>query len=166
MADNSQSLTDQLAARAKAFCANTGFSQRRLARLLKIEEFHFSRFLNGQANLSAETTLRVLQLINLSKRDVALKFGSPERTTSRLMHLQEGGRDVGHFGDWVAKEDGNGYPVDSTDITSTPTKRDKQDAATDYESQTSDFLKGQQKIHRSAIKAIDNYIWPIFSKPR
>jgi transcriptional regulator with XRE-family HTH domain len=86
------SLTDQLAQRAKTFATNTGLSQRKLARLLKIDESHFSKFLNGQTNLSAESTLALLRLTSMTKQQLELEFSNPERLTSRIMNLQEEGR--------------------------------------------------------------------------
>src|ERR1700741_1392710 len=88
------SLNQQLAFRAKTFCSNLGLTKATLARLLKVDDSQFSRFLNGQANLSAEKTLKLVRLMTLSKRDLELKFGSPEKLTARLMHLQEGGREL------------------------------------------------------------------------
>ena len=100
------SLNQQLAQRAKTFCSNLGLTQSTLARLLKIDDSQFSRFINGQANLSSEKTLKLVRLMSSSKRDLELKFGSPEKLTARLMHLQESGRELAEVVRFAAPNDG------------------------------------------------------------
>jgi transcriptional regulator with XRE-family HTH domain len=110
MADfNPLTLGQQLAMRVRTFCNNLGLPQNKLARLLQVDDSQFSRFLNGTANLDAEKTLKLVRLMALSKRDLELKFGRPERTQAKLMHLQESGRHLrfDSGGSWVAKEGGD-----------------------------------------------------------
>lgn len=108
------SLNQQLAQRAKTFCGNFGLTQNKLARLLRVDDSQFSRFLNGQVNLSSEKTLKLVRLMSLSKQDLELKFGSPEKLTARLLHLQESGREIAKVirfdnGDgWVPGQSGKG----------------------------------------------------------
>jgi transcriptional regulator with XRE-family HTH domain len=163
MADsNPLSLNQQLAQRAKTFCSNLGLAQNKLARLLKVDDSQFSRFLNGQANLNAEKTLKLVRLMTLSKRDLELRFGSPEKLTARLMHLQESGRELAKVvrfdndDGWVPGLSGQD-PNGTADITGVKTARDLPNAD-DYQQETIDFLKGQQNIYRSAIAEIDRYL--------
>lgn len=159
MADsNPLSLNQQLAQRAKTFCSNLGLSQVRLARLLKVDDSQFSKFLNGQVNLSSEKTLKLVRLMSLSKRDLELKFGSPEKLTARLMHLQEGGRELARVvrfdnGDgWIAREGGSDDPNGTTDITDTRSIEDDPD----YDDLTR-TLAQVQALHRQAIQIITDY---------
>jgi transcriptional regulator with XRE-family HTH domain len=123
---NSLSLNQQLAQRAKTFCSNLGLTQATLARLLRIDDSHFSRFLSGQANLSGEKTLKLVRLMSLSKRDLELKFGSPEKLTARLMHLQVKGQPMRLSNDgWIAgtgpdQNDGNITDVNQNPARSVP----------------------------------------------
>jgi predicted XRE-type DNA-binding protein len=152
---NALSLNQQLAQRAKTFCSNLGLTQSAVAALLKIDDSQCSRFLRGQANLSSEKTLKLVRLMSLSKRDLELKFGSPEKLTARLMHLQVKGQPLKLSNDgWIA---GTGPVPNDGDITGVRTARDL-DNADDYQQETIDFLRDQQNIHRSAIKAIDDYL--------
>lgn len=140
------SLSQQLAQRAKTFCSNLGLTQSTLARLLKIDDSQMSGFLNGQANLSSEKTLKLVRLMSLSKRDLELKFGSPEKLTARLMHLQESGRELAEVvrfaapnGGWVPGLSNAGSdPNGSTDIT----RSNKNPARTAPDDDDSEFLSG------------------------
>jgi transcriptional regulator with XRE-family HTH domain len=156
MADsNSLTLGQQLAMRAKTFCNNLGLTQNKLARLLQVDDSQFSRFLKGTANLSSEKTLKLVRLLSCSKRDLELKFGSPERLTSRITKLQESGRKIIHFdnGDgWVAGQSGtdsNG----STDITGT----NANPARNVPDADELEFLAGLAGIHQSIIDQINNW---------
>ena len=156
MPENPSSLTNQLASRLKTFVSNLGLSQREISKILKLNESHLSRFLSGEAGLSAEMTLKVLRLTSVSRRDLALKFGKPEKTTAKIMHLSESGRALKlDGGAWVPGQSGS--DSDGGSIDDVPTARDL-DGADDYQAATIDFLKGQQNIHRSAIKAIQDYL--------
>jgi transcriptional regulator with XRE-family HTH domain len=150
------SLNQQLAQRAKTFCSNLGLTQATLARLLKIDDSQMSRFLQGQANLSSEKTLKLVRLMSLSKRDLELKFGSPEKLTARLMHLQEGGRVVRFDnGDgWLPGRgtDPNDYGDDITTVRSTGSQGD--DPGYDDLTRT---LAQVQALHRQAIQIITDY---------
>ena len=84
------SLNRQLAQRAKTFCSNLGLTQSTLAKLLRVDDSQFSRFLRGESNLSSEKTLKLVRLMALSKRDLELKFGSPEKLTARLCTFKKG----------------------------------------------------------------------------
>jgi transcriptional regulator with XRE-family HTH domain len=132
MPDNSPvSLNDQLAHRVKTFCAKMGLNQRKLCKLLRIDEAQFSRWLSGQCKFSAETTLRILQLISLTPRDLELKFGKPGKTTAKIMNLQESGR---------------------------PMRLDTDDPAGVGPSDPEDTLREIDDYHRQAREAIAGYI--------
>lgn len=150
---NPVSLTMQLTARVKSFCAATGISQKQLARYLHIDQGHFSAFLSGNVNMSAERTLKLVQLMNQTKAQVGTKFSKSEKLI-HLEHVQESGKPMRL--DWVPGQSGED-PNDSTDITGTVTARDL-DNADDYQAATIAFLKDQQNIHRSAIGEIQKYL--------
>lgn len=80
-----------------------GLSQRAIAKLLKLDQGHLSKFLAGEAGLSSEMALKVLRLTKLTRKDLALKFGRPEKTTAKIMSLQESGRVIklDYSGSWV-----------------------------------------------------------------
>ena len=69
--------------------------------------------------------MKLVRLMALSKRDLELKFGSPEKLTARLMHLQEGGKQLAKVVHFSAPNDGwvpglsnaGSDPNGSTDIT-------------------------------------------------
>ena len=152
----SDPLITQLSNRVQAFLAGTGLSQRRLAKLIKTDETHLSSFLAGRTGLSAEKSLRLMQVLNSTREQVERKFGRTSKT-AQIEHFQREGElmRLDNSGGWVAGigQDPNG----GTDITSTPTARDLPNA-TDYQSQTIDFLRDQQKVHRSAIVAIEEVL--------
>ena len=112
MSENPLSLTDQLASRLKTFATNMGLCQRQIARLLKLDESHLSRFLKGEAGLSAEITLRVLRLTSVSKKELALKFGKPHQLLGKIMHLSEARQTMKLDGDgaWVPGQSGSDSP--------------------------------------------------------
>jgi transcriptional regulator with XRE-family HTH domain len=162
MADsNPLSLNQQLAQRAKTFCSNLGLTQNKLARLLKVDDSQFSRFLNGQANLSAEKTLRLVRLMSLGRRHLELKFGSPEKLTGRLMHLQESGRELAKVVQFTTPNDGwlpgRGMdPNDSGDDITTVRSTDSQGDDPGYDDLTR-TLAQVQALHMQAISTIEDY---------
>jgi len=162
MADsNPLSLNQQLAQRAKTFCTNLGLAQNKLARLLKVDDSQFSRFLNGQASLSAEKTLRLIRLMSLGRRDLELKFGSPEKLSARLMHLQESGRELAKVVQFTTPNDGwlpgRGMdPNDSGDDITTVRSTGSQGDDPGYDDLTR-TLAQVQALHRQAISTIEDY---------
>ena len=140
------SLNRQLAQRAKTFCSNLGLTQSTLAKLLRVDDSQFSRFLRGESNLSSEKTLKLVRLMALSKRDLELKFGSAEKLTARLMHLQEGSKQLAKVVHFSAPNDGwvpglsnaGSDPNGSTDITGS----NKNPARTAPDDDDSEFLAG------------------------
>jgi transcriptional regulator with XRE-family HTH domain len=147
------SLTIQLARRAKLFADNVGLSQRRVARLLKIDESQYSKFLNGTVNLSAEATLALLRLTSMTKAQLELKFSNPDRLSSRIMNLQEKGKPMEFDGGgWVADQSGED-PNDSTGIDNT-WKEGGEPSGDDI----IDVLRQIDNIHAEARKAIADYI--------
>jgi transcriptional regulator with XRE-family HTH domain len=124
-----------------------GISQRKLCKLLRIDETQFSRWLGGKCNFSAEVTLKIFQLLNLSKRDLELKFGNAHRISAKIMSLQESGKAM---------------KLDDSDTSSiTDPDSDDSDDPDDI-----DFLKSQLGLYRSAIRQIKNYLnRPTKAKP-
>lgn len=161
-APNPLSLNQQLAQRAKTFCSNLGLTQSTLARLLQIDDSQFSRFLRGQCNLSSEKALKLVRLTSLSKRDLELKFGSPEKLTARLMHLQESGRMLAEVVHFTAPNDGSvpglsGMdPIDSGDDITTVRSTGSQGDDPGYDDLTR-TLATVQGLHRQAISTIEDY---------
>jgi transcriptional regulator with XRE-family HTH domain len=159
---NSLSLNQQLGQRAKTWCANLGLTQNKLARLLKVDDSQFSRFLNGQSNLSAEKTLKLVRLMSLSKRDLELKFGAPEKLTARLEHLQEGGRELARVvqfstpnDGWVSGQSGTD-PILSDNEIATVRSTGAEGDDPDYDDLTR-TLSQVQALHRQAISTIEDY---------
>jgi plasmid maintenance system antidote protein VapI len=151
------SLTQQLAERTKTFIARSGLTQKELAKLLKVDKGNFSKFLSGQVGLNSDTTLQLVRLMNLSPRSLQLKFGQPEQTRARLLHLQENGKQMRLSNDgWVSGQSGTD-PNDTTGIDATPSARDT-DGSSDYLDKIIPFLKQQQEIYREAIGHIDDYL--------
>jgi transcriptional regulator with XRE-family HTH domain len=79
----SDSLISQLSNRVQAFLAATGISQRKLAKLIKTDETHLSSFLAGRTGLSAEKSLRLMQILNSTKQQLELKLVDPLRSRLR-----------------------------------------------------------------------------------
>jgi transcriptional regulator with XRE-family HTH domain len=151
---NPVSLVEQLAARTKSFLNANNLTQKELARFLRIDKANFSKFLNGTAGLNAETTLQLVRLMSLNKRDLALKFGEPDRTRARLMYLQESGTPL-HFDaneGWYPGTDGAGVdPNGSTSIVET-NKNPARVAPTDDDLE---FLAGLATLYQSIIDKIN-----------
>jgi transcriptional regulator with XRE-family HTH domain len=143
------SLIQQLGARTKTFLHSTNLSQKELARILRVDKSNFNKFLSGQAGLSAETTLALVRLMNLSKRDLALKFGEPERTRAKLLHWQENGK-LTHLSidGWVAGTGPDPNDADITDVNNDPARS----ALTDDDLE---FLAGLAAMHKAIIDKID-----------
>jgi transcriptional regulator with XRE-family HTH domain len=147
----SDSLLTQLSHRVQAFIAATGISQRKLAKLIKTDETHLSAFLAGKTGLSAEKSLKLLQLLNSSRSQLEMKLGR-SATTAIIEHFQSSESQMKlSYGGSVAREGGGGDPVGS--VTNTPTARDRANAAIDLA-----FLTGQRELYRSAIAAVDGTI--------
>lgn len=86
----SDSLISQLSNRVQAFLAATGISQRKLAKLIKTDETHLSSFLAGRIGLSAEKSLRLMQILNSTKQQLELKLG--RSAAVQIAHFQESGQ--------------------------------------------------------------------------
>jgi hypothetical protein len=120
-----------------------------------------SRFLQGQANLSSEKTLKLVRLMSLSKRDLELKFDSPEKLTARLMHLQESGRELAKVVQFTTPNDGwlpgRGMdPNDSGDDITTVRSTGSQGDDPGYDDLTR-TLAQVQALHKQAISTIEDY---------
>jgi transcriptional regulator with XRE-family HTH domain len=152
----SPTLVKQLASRTKAFLSQNNVTQKELCRLLKLDRGNFSKFLNGQVGLGAETTLALVRLMNLSKRDLELKFSAPEKTRAAIVSLQERGRKIqlaSDGGSWVpGLGDGGGLdPNDTTTITGT----NANPARTVPDDDDWEFLAGLAGLHQEIIDRIN-----------
>jgi transcriptional regulator with XRE-family HTH domain len=115
MSDSPVSIETQLTNRVRSFLQATGISQRQLSKMLKIDPGNFNDFLSGAKTLSAEKTIKLLQLISLNKMQLEAKF---KPAAVQLEHYQQGGQLMRLSNDgWLPKEGGSGDPNDSTDIT-------------------------------------------------
>lgn len=98
-----------------------------------------------------------MALMNLSPRSLQLKFGQPEQTRARLLHLQESGTALRLSNDgsgWVSKEgdsaaDPNNRGDDITDVSSV-----KGDPSDD---ELNDVLRQVGNLHRQAIGILSDY---------
>lgn len=159
MFENPDTLLTQLSRHVQAFVQATGISQRKLAKLIKTDQSHLSSFLAGRTGLSAEKSLKLMQILNASRQQLEMKLG--RSTTAQIEHFQANGEAMrldNGGGHWVAGDPGAGTdPNNSTDITNTITARNG-DNADDYQAATIAFLRDQQNIHRSAIAEIQKYL--------
>jgi plasmid maintenance system antidote protein VapI len=106
-------LLTQLAERCRTFSAGTGISLNKIAKMVGVETTNFSTFINGRCGLSAKATIKLLRVLNLSRREVEMKLSA---RNVQIKHLQRDGALMHLDNDgWVA---GVGTdPVDSGDIT-------------------------------------------------
>jgi hypothetical protein len=155
-------LLSEIAERCRTFSAGTGVSLNKIAKLIDVETGNFSAFVNGRIGLSAASTVKLLQLLNLTKRQVEEKLAIKPVT---LAHFQQGGKQVAEqvrfaappvkqFDSWVpGLANGGSDPNCSTDITSTNNNpaRSVPDAA------ELEFLAGLAGLHRQIIDRIDNW---------
>lgn len=140
-------LLSQLAHRVRNFSTSTGVSLNRIAKEIESDSSNFSAFVNGRAGLSATSVCRLLELLNSPKRQLEARLTDKP---IQIRHFQSGGEpmrlDAG--GSWVPTEGGSGDPNDGDNsIVDDPDSN-----ATAY------FLRNQIAIHRSAIRAIKDYL--------
>lgn len=145
-------LLTQLASRTRTFSQGSGISLNKIARLCGMEP---SNFINGKIGLSGAATVKLYQLLGLSKHEVEMKLG--KIPIAQIAHFQELGRPVAlddSGGSWVA-----GDPQSGTDPNNSGSIIDDDaNSADDYHAATRVFLKNQLGIHRSAIRAIKTYL--------
>jgi len=95
--------------------------------------------------------------MSLGKRDLELKFGSPEKLSARLMHLQESGRELAKVVQFTAPNDGwvpsRTDPPGSEGI-GVKTASNLEDAPDDL----SRVLAQLNGLHQRAIQIIDEYV--------
>jgi plasmid maintenance system antidote protein VapI len=146
----SDSLLKQLSNRVQAFIAATGISQRKLAKLIKTDETHLSAFLAGKSGLSAEKSLRLMQILNSSRSQLEMKLGR-STTAAQIAHFQQEGQmmRLDSNGGWVAREGGNGDPNGTTDITNT-----WKSGGAPSDDPIIDVLRQVDNYHRQAREAI------------
>jgi predicted XRE-type DNA-binding protein len=151
----SPTLLNQLAARVKTFLSQNNLSQKEVCRLLHLDRGNFSKFIRGEVGLGAESTLALVRLMNLSKRDLELKFSAPEKTRAAIVSLQECGRKIqlaSDGGSWVpGLVDGGPDPNDSTAITGT----NANPARTAPDDDDWEFLAGLAGLHQEIIDRIN-----------
>jgi|GEM_PF-7018106 len=151
MPDHPDTLLQQLSRRIEAFINATGISQRKLAKLIKTDETHLANFLAGRTGLSAEKSLKLLQILNSTRSQLEAKF-SRKPVDSRIIELQESGKPMrlDSIGGSVARQPG--APPDDGDITRSKSDGEPLDA------DIIDCLREVQNYHKTALKAIDDYL--------
>jgi transcriptional regulator with XRE-family HTH domain len=161
MASSPDKLLVQIADRTATFLQNTGVSQSRLCRHLSISDSSLSQFLNGTKRLDPGTIIKLCKTLSLTHREVAAKFSDPVRS-SKILNLQESveGRPaqmrLDGSGSWVPGLVGDD-PNDSTGIDNTPQASELPEHG-HYLDETLDTLRSVRKIHRAAIKVINDFI--------
>ena len=152
--DTPDNLLAQLSRRVQSFLSATGISQRRLAKLIKTDETHLANFLAGRTGLSAEKSLRLMQILNASRSELEAKLG--KAATMQITHFQEKGKPMRLTNDgWVSGESGQD-PNGTDDVNRRQTARDLDNA--DCLEQTIAMLRDQQQILRQADAHIEAYI--------
>jgi transcriptional regulator with XRE-family HTH domain len=154
----------QIKDRTAAFLNNTGVSQAQLCRYLAIDHSSLSHFLSGTKGLDPSVIIKLCQTLSLSKRDVAMKFSTKPARTAKILSLQEStcGQparirlDVNDPGSYVPGLSGTD-PNNSTGIDNTPQASELPDHD-HYLDETLDTLRSVRKIHRAAIKVINDFI--------
>jgi transcriptional regulator with XRE-family HTH domain len=151
----SDTLTAQLSRKVAAFLNATGLTQKQLARYIGCDRSQLTSYLSTGRGLSAERSLRLMQVLNSSRSQLEAKFGR-KAVSSRILELQERGKamKLDRSGSWVP---GGTDPNGTDDVTGVKTARDL-DNSVDYQAKITAFLKAQQSIYRQAIAHIDNYL--------
>jgi hypothetical protein len=146
-------LLTQIAERCRTFSAGTGVSLNSIASLIGMSSGNFSAFLHGRSGLSARVTIKLLQLLNMSAREVQMKLS--KSTGSRVEHFQSRGQPQAMKLDgsgWVTGQSGED-PNDSTGIDNT-WKEGGEPSGDDL----LDTLRQVDNFHRLAREAIAGYI--------
>lgn len=147
-------LLNQLSRKVQAFIDATGLTHKRLARMIGCERSQLTSFLSTGKGLSAERSLRLMQILNSSRAQLEAKFGA-KRVSSRILELQESGRQLRFDGSgWVAKEGNGGADPNNSggDIT---TVRSNGAAGGDSSGDTiTDILREVDLLHKQAREAI------------
>lgn len=103
-------LLREIAQRTRTFSGATGVSLAKIAKLIGVEPSNFNAFIHGRIGLSAKPTTKLLQLLNLTKRQVEEKLAIKPVT---IAHFQEGGKQLSETvrfsapppnAGWVARE--------------------------------------------------------------
>jgi transcriptional regulator with XRE-family HTH domain len=148
-------LLTQLASRTRTFSRGSGISLNKIARLCGMEPSNFSNFINGKIGLSAAATIKLYQLLGLTKHEVEMKLGKVP--LAQIQHFQTYGKPMtldDNDGAWVPGQSGQDPATSSTIVDDDDSNSD----ADDYAAETRAFLKSQLGIHRSAIRAIKTYL--------
>ena len=122
-----------------------------------MEPSNFINFINGKIGLSGTATIKLYQLLGMSKHEVELKLGA--KTSAIISHFQSMSKPLtldDSGGGWVPGDPSSGPdPASGASIVDD----DSGDAdAESYRLATRAFLKNQLGIHRSAIRAIKTYL--------
>jgi hypothetical protein len=142
-------LLTQLAERCRTFSAGTGISLNRMAAIVGVEKTNFSAFVNGRVGLSAKSTIKLLQLLNLTKREVEMKLA---KRAVHIEHFQESGQPMRLSDDgWVAQEDGGGGDHGTTSTTGT----NANPARSVPDAEELEFLAGLAGLHQAIIDKIN-----------
>ena len=147
----------QLAKRALRFHESTGISQSMMASSIKMSEGNYSSFLRGTRGIGAESTCLLLKYVNLPKQQAVAKL-TQSPITSQIMLLQSNGRRISldrNDGAWVPGLSGIDPASGSRSIDDTP---DADTSGPVWDQALIDTLRETRGIHRTAVKAINQFI--------
>jgi hypothetical protein len=131
-------LLSQLASRCRTFSAGSGISLTKIARACGMEPSNFINFINGKIGLSGAATIKLYQLLGMSKHEVEIKLGNIP--TAQIAHFQQEGK-------LMKLDDGNWTPGQQG--------RDPADTGSIIDNDDDEgFLAGIAAIHQSIIDKI------------
>jgi transcriptional regulator with XRE-family HTH domain len=144
-------LLSQIAERCRNFSTGTGVSLNSIASLIGMSSGNFSSFIHGRSGLSAAVTIKLLQLLNMSAREVQMKLGKPVKAT--IEHFQSEGKPMQFDGSGFVPGQSSQDPNDSTGIDNT-WKQGGEPCGDDL----LDTLRQVDNFHKQARQAIADYI--------
>jgi transcriptional regulator with XRE-family HTH domain len=142
------SLDQQLGNRVRSWLKATGLTQRQLSKMIGCSDpSMLNGWLGGYKKLSARSTTKLVQLINMSRAQLEAKF--TRNLAGRITSLQEMGKQIAHFdtGGWVCGQSGQD-PDSSTDITGT----NANPARTCPDDEELEFLAGLAGLHQAVVE--------------
>jgi transcriptional regulator with XRE-family HTH domain len=145
-------LLREIAERTRTFSAGTGVSLQKIARLVGVEPSNFSNFVNGKVGLNAASTVKLLQLLNLTRRQVEEKLTAKAVTIS---HFQEHGRQVAEV---IRFDNGDGWvPGRTSEPTSEGIEVKTASNLEDAPDELTRVLAQLNGLHQQAIQIIADY---------
>jgi transcriptional regulator with XRE-family HTH domain len=148
MADTPNTLLMQLSRRVANFVSATGLTHKELARVIGCSRSALTEFLSTGRGLSAERSLRLMQVLSASKQELVAKFGRP--AAAQIVHFQSEGKPMKlSYGGSVA---GVGPDLNDGDITTVSSVNG--DPSDD---ELTDVLRQVGNLHRQALDILSGY---------